>query len=278
MTDWAVRAVGLGKCFKIAPVKGYIKNPTLREAVSDGLRDRWESATGRANPDRQPQPFWALRSVDLEVERGKTLGLIGGNGAGKSTLLKIFSRVILPTEGYAEIRGRLGSLLEVGTGFHPDLTGRENVYLNGAVLGMSKREVEKRLEEIVSFSEVGNFLDMPVKHFSSGMYVRLAFSVAAHMEPDILIVDEVLAVGDIAFQKKSFDRMRALLKSGKTVLVVSHDLEKIRQTADTVAWIDHGILRAIGKPDAVCGEYEKETMKEGKKQTRSSSPAPKQRS
>jgi ABC-type polysaccharide/polyol phosphate transport system ATPase subunit len=258
--DWAVRVVGLGKRYRIAPVQGYVENPTLREVVSNGARQAWASLTGRRDPGRQPQTFWALRSVDLEVERGSVLGLIGRNGAGKSTLLKILSRVLLPTEGYAEVRGRLGSLLEVGTGFHPDLTGRENIYLNAAVMGMRRSEVEKRLEEILAFSEIGDFVDTPVKYYSSGMYVRLAFSVAAYMDPDILIVDEVLSVGDISFQKKSFDRMRTFLKDGKTVLVVSHSMEKMRQIADTVAWIDHGRLRAVGKPEEVCRAYEKESI------------------
>jgi lipopolysaccharide transport system ATP-binding protein len=260
MGDLAVRVVGLGKCYHIAPVQGYIENPTLRETLAGVSRKAWGTLTGRKDPERQPQTFWALRSIDLEVERGTVLGLVGRNGAGKSTLLKILSRVLLPTEGYAEIRGRMGSLLEVGTGFHPDLTGRENIYLNAAVMGMRRAEVEKRLEEILAFSEIGDFVDTPVKHYSSGMYVRLAFSVAAYMDPDILIVDEVLSVGDISFQKKSFDRMRAFLKDGRTVLVVSHSMEKMRQIADVVAWIDHGRLRAVGNPDEICRAYEKESL------------------
>jgi lipopolysaccharide transport system ATP-binding protein len=260
MGDLAVRIVGLGKCYHIAPVQGYIENHTLRDTLDGASRKVWGALKGRTDPARQMQIFWALRSVDLEVERGKVLGLVGRNGAGKSTLLKILSRVLLPTEGYAEIRGRLGSLLEVGTGFHPDLTGRENIYLNAAVMGMSRSEVKKRLDEILAFSEIGDFVDTPVKHYSSGMYVRLAFSVAAYMDPDILIVDEVLSVGDISFQKKSFDRMRAFLKDGRTVLVVSHSMEKMRQIADVVAWIDHGKLRAVGNPDAICGEYERDSL------------------
>jgi lipopolysaccharide transport system ATP-binding protein len=260
MGDLAVRVVGLGKCYQIAPVQVWVENPTLRDAVSDAFRKLRGSARGRRDPEDRKHAFWALRSVDLEVERGQVLGIIGRNGAGKSTLLKILSRVLLPTEGYAEIRGRLGSLLEVGTGFHPDLTGRENIYLNAAVMGMSRAAVRRRLDEILDFSETGAFIDTPVKHYSSGMYVRLAFSVAAYMDPDILIVDEVLSVGDIAFQKKSFDRMRAFLKDGKTVLVVSHAMEKIRQVADRVAWIDRGELRAVGTPEEICAAYETSCM------------------
>ena len=262
MGEWAVRVVGLGKCYQIAPVQGWVENPTLRDALSGAYKKTRESLSGRRNPASRPQAFWALRKVNLEVERGQVLGIIGCNGAGKSTLLKILSRVLLPTEGYAEIRGRLGSLLEVGTGFHPDLTGRENIFLNAAVMGMRRDEVRRRMEEILAFSETGDFIDTPVKHYSSGMYVRLAFSVAAYMEPDILIVDEVLSVGDIAFQQKSFERMRAFLKDGKTVLVVSHAMEKIRQVSDVVAWIDHGALRAVGKPGAICAQYEKASLEE----------------
>ncbi len=260
MGDWAVRVVGLGKCYQIAPVQMWVENPTLRDAVSKASKKILESVRGGRNPADRPQDFWALRSLNLEVERGQVLGIVGCNGAGKSTLLKILSRVLLPTEGFAEIRGRLGSLLEVGTGFHPDLTGRENIFLNAAVMGMRRDEVKRRMGEILAFSETGDFIDTPVKYYSSGMFVRLAFSVAAYMEPDILIVDEVLSVGDIAFQQKSFERMRAFLKDGKTVLVVSHAMEKIRQVSDVVAWIDHGALRALGTPEKICGEYEKESL------------------
>jgi lipopolysaccharide transport system ATP-binding protein len=254
MPEWAVRTVGLGKRYRRAPVQGWVENPTLREAAAGGFRKLLGIASGRKEPETGE--FWALRSIDLEVGRGEVLGIIGRNGAGKSTLLKILSRILLPTEGYAEIRGRMGSLLEVGTGFHPDLTGRENIQLNAAVMGMSQTEARRRLGEILAFSGIGDFIDTPVKHYSSGMYVRLAFSVAAYMDPDILILDEVLSVGDIAFQKKSFERMRAFLKGGRTVILVSHAMEKIRQIADRVAWIDRGKLRAMGEPEEICREYE----------------------
>jgi lipopolysaccharide transport system ATP-binding protein len=260
MSDFAVRIVDLGKCYQIPPVQGYLENATLREALSKQLKYSFKAITGRQDPDRGLQPFWALRSLNFELERGKVLGLIGRNGAGKSTLLKILSRVLLPSEGYAEIRGRLSSLLEVGTGFHPDLTGRENIYLNAAMMGMRRSEVKRKMEAILAFSEIGDFVETPVKRYSSGMFVRLAFSVAAHMDPDILIVDEVLAVGDISFQKKSFERMLEFLKDGKTVILVSHSMEKMRQMADVVAWIDHGRLRSVGQPDEICSEYEKNSL------------------
>ncbi len=199
--------------------------------------------------------LWALRDVSFSVREGDVVGIIGGNGAGKSTLLKILSRITPPTKGEVTIRGRVSSLLEVGTGFHPELTGRENVYLNGTILGMRKREVDQRFDEIVAFSEVEKFLDTPVKRYSSGMRVRLAFAVAAHLEPEILIVDEVLAVGDAAFQQKCMNKMQDVGKEGRTVLFVSHNMPAVTSLCDRVVWLDHGCKVAEGPAQEIVGNY-----------------------
>ena len=217
------------------------------------------------NAPPQRQWFWALKDVSFEVGRGQALGIIGRNGAGKSTLLKVLSRITEPTEGLADIHGRVGSLLEVGTGFHPELTGRENVYLNGAILGMRREEVRRNFDAIVAFAEVERFLDTPVKRYSSGMYLRLAFAVAAHLEPEILIVDEVLAVGDAAFQKKCLGKMETVAGEGRTVLFVSHDMTNIAVLCDRVLLLEGGRVRSAGVPAAVIEEY----MRQGA----SSSPA-----
>jgi lipopolysaccharide transport system ATP-binding protein len=200
--------------------------------------------------------FWALKDVSLEVKEGEVLGLIGRNGAGKTTLLKILSRITRPTEGWAEIRGRVRSLLEVGTGFHPELTGRENAYLSGAILGMGKRETDRKFDEIVAFAEIEKFIETPVKHYSSGMYMRLAFSVAAHLEPEILLVDEVLAVGDVNFQKKCLGKMGEVARAGRTVVLVSHQLNQIRRLCQRVAWVDGGSVRQSGSTHEVVSAYE----------------------
>lgn len=207
--------------------------------------------------NRRGEPFWALKDVTFDIDKGQIIGIVGRNGAGKTTLLKILSRVIRPTSGYAEISGRVGSLLEVGIGFHPDLSGRENVYLNAAIMGIPRSAVRAKFEDIVAFSEIGDFIDTPVKRYSSGMYVRLAFSVAIHMEPDILIVDEVLSVGDAGFQRKSLERIRSIIRDGRTVLFVSHSMGTVREIADGVLWIDAGQLRLAGEPNTVCGAYER---------------------
>jgi lipopolysaccharide transport system ATP-binding protein len=207
----------------------------------------------------EPSPdevFWALRDVSFEVERGEVLGIIGRNGAGKSTLLKILSRITEPTKGIVEIRGRVGSLLEVGTGFHPDLTGRENTYLNGTIMGMKKREIDRHFDEIVGFAEVEKFIDTPVKHYSSGMYTRLAFAVAAHLDPEILIVDEVLAVGDAKFQKKCITKMQDVSHNqGKTVLVVSHNMQTLLNLCSKSILLSAGVIESVGSPEKVSRDY-----------------------
>ena len=202
------------------------------------------------------ETFWALQDVSLDVREGEVLGLIGRNGAGKTTLLKILSRITRPTSGWAEIHGRVGSLLEVGTGFHPELTGRENTFLSGAILGMSRREITRKFDEIVAFAELEKFIDTAVKHYSSGMYVRLAFAVAAHLEPEILLVDEVLAVGDINFQKKCLGKMGDVARAGRTVVLVSHQLNQIRRLCHRVIWIDDGHVRRDGPTHEVVSAYE----------------------
>jgi len=207
----------------------------------------------------RPSPgelFWALRDVDLEVGQGEVLGLVGRNGAGKTTLLKILSRITRPTRGWAEIRGHVRSLLEVGTGFHGELTGRENTYFSGSMLGMKKREIDRKLDEIVSFAEIEKFIDTPVKHYSSGMYVRLAFAVAAHLEPEILLVDEVLAVGDLNFQKKCLGKMDDVVREGRTILLVSHQMNQMRRLCQRCIWIDAGQLRLAGPTLEVISAYE----------------------
>jgi len=204
----------------------------------------------------QHETFWALKDVSLGVHEGEVLGLIGRNGAGKTTLLRILSRITRPTTGWAEIRGRVRSLLEVGTGFHPELSGRENTYLSGSILGMSKREIDRKFDEIVAFAEIEKFIDTQVKHYSSGMYVRLAFAVAAHLEPEILLVDEVLAVGDINFQKKCLGKMGDVARAGRTVVLVSHQLNQIRRLCERVAWVDGGQIRMAGGTHEVVSAYE----------------------
>jgi lipopolysaccharide transport system ATP-binding protein len=200
--------------------------------------------------------FWALQDVSLEVGEGEVLGLIGRNGAGKTTLLKVLSRITRPTTGWAEIHGRVRSLLEVGTGFHGELTGRENTYLSGSILGMTKREIARKFDEIVVFAEIEKFIDTPVKHYSSGMYVRLAFAVAAHLEPEILLVDEVLAVGDINFQKKCLGKMGDVAQAGRTVVLVSHQMNQMRRLCQRVVWIDGGNIRMNGSAHEVVSAYE----------------------
>ena len=205
--------------------------------------------------------FMALKGISFEVKKGERLGIIGGNGAGKSTTLKILSRVTAPTEGEIYINGRISSMLEVGTGFHPELTGRENIYLNGAVMGYSKDFLDSKFQEIVDFSELQDFLDVPVRNFSSGMTARLAFSIATIVEPEILIVDEILSVGDLNFQQKSENKMRSLISGGTTVLYVSHSMKSIQSLCDRVVWLEHGKVMMVGETEQVCKAYYESQMK-----------------
>ena len=235
----------------------------LSQALEDRVRAPVRRLMGRAPQQTSPQEtqeLWALKNVSFEVEPGRAIGLIGANGAGKSTLLKILARITSPTEGRVTLNGRVGSLLEVGTGFHPELTGRENVFLNGAVLGMKRREIMRRFDEIVEFSEIGRFIETPVKRYSSGMFVRLAFAVAAHLENDILLLDEVLAVGDAQFQRKCLEKVDATVADGRTVVFVSHGMSNVMRICDRCAWIDRGELAAIGPTGQVAARYFKNVM------------------
>lgn len=233
--------------------KLYYIGDRLPNSLRDSITKLLLSAKTRKQYDKNK--LWALNDVNFEVSDGETLGIIGTNGAGKSTLLKILSRITKPTSGRAEIRGRVGSLLEVGTGFHNELSGRENIYLNGAILGMKRAEISKKFDEIVDFSEIERFLDTPLKHYSSGMYMRLAFSVAAHLDPEVLIVDEVLAVGDVGFQKKCLTKMRDIGESGRTVLFVSHDMDAVARLCSRAIWLKNGAVQADSEVNEVLGAY-----------------------
>ncbi len=240
MSDLAIRVETLGKQYTIGLAPERYR--TLRDVLVDGARSVIQPRRRRKAAQAETGQFWALKDVSFDVRKGQVLGVIGRNGAGKSTLLKILSRVTEPSQGMAEIRGRVGSLLEVGTGFHPELTGRENVYLNGAILGMKRSEIDRKFDEIVAFSEVDKFIDTPVKRYSSGMYLRLAFAVAAHMEPEILVVDEVLAVGDAEFQRKCLGKMGDVAQEGRTVLFVSHNMSAILRLTEETIVLDKGRL------------------------------------
>jgi lipopolysaccharide transport system ATP-binding protein len=248
MSDIAISCENLGKKYRLGQRERYkALRDTLTDALSAPFRrlrgNRTNGSNGNAALD---ETFWALKDVSFDVCHGEVVGIIGPNGAGKSTLLKILSRITKPTEGQVKINGRVGSLLEVGTGFHPELTGRENIFLNGTILGMKKREIERKFDEIVDFAEIEKFLDTPVKRYSSGMYVRLAFAVAAHMEPEILVIDEVLAVGDAAFQKKCLGKIGDVAKNGRTVIFVSHDMTAIQNLCSRVVRLDNGHAISIG--------------------------------
>jgi lipopolysaccharide transport system ATP-binding protein len=242
----------LGKRYSLATPDAATRQ--ARRAAANFAR-RLLGRTSASATDPAERHLWALHNVDLEVRDGEVLGIIGGNGAGKSTLLKILSRITEPTTGWAKVRGRLGSLLEVGTGFHPELTGRDNIYLNGAFLGMDRSFIQSRFDEIVDFADIGQYIDSPVKWYSSGMYTRLAFAVAAHLEPDILIIDEVLSVGDAAFQKKSLRKMDEVAGEGRTVLFVSHNLLSVKSLCTRAIRLDHGEIVADGKPDQITADY-----------------------
>ncbi|MBS1839690.1 MAG: ABC transporter ATP-binding protein [Acidobacteria bacterium] len=248
MASAVIRGEALGKRYR----RGLVSTSgLLRDSLGRILKSPLRSL------QRQKQEtFWALKDVSLEVKEGEVLGLIGRNGAGKTTLLKILSRITQPTTGWAEIHGRVGSLLEVGTGFHPELTGRENTFLSGAILGMSKSEISRKFDEIVAFAELEKFIDTPVKHYSSGMYVRLAFAVAAHLEPEILLVDEVLAVGDIRFQKKCLGKMGDVARAGRTVVLVTHQMNQIRRLCHRTLWVHDGKIQQQGDTGIVVSSYE----------------------
>lgn len=238
MTEPAVRVDGLGKKFRLFHERNQsIKSAIMRRKISEH------------------EDFWALRDVSFEVPEGSNFALIGSNGSGKSTLLKCLAKILWPDEGSITSNGRVASLLEVGSGFHPELSGRENIYLNGSILGMSRKEVDRKFDDIVDFSEIGKFIDQPVKSYSSGMYVRLGFSVAIHVQPDVLVVDEILSVGDAAFQEKSRAKFDELHEQGKTVILVSHSLGTVLQMCDQAAWIEKGTLREVGPVEDVAGAY-----------------------
>ncbi|MEM9949051.1 MAG: ABC transporter ATP-binding protein, partial [Cyanobacteria bacterium P01_D01_bin.36] len=249
MSDTIIRAEGLGKKYSIRHEnrEQYVALRDVFTNAASRLKQRIISSDRLSTPSQED--FWALQDISFEINRGDRIGIIGRNGAGKSTLLKILSRITEPTTGFVDLRGRVASLLEVGTGFHPELTGRENIFLNGAILGMSKAEISRKFDEIVAFSEVEKFLDTPVKRYSSGMYVRLAFAVAAHLEPEILIVDEVLAVGDAQFQKKCLGKMESIGKEGRTVVFVSHNMGAIEALCQKGMLIEEG--QVVGFSDAL---------------------------
>lgn len=254
MSHIAVRGVGLGKRYAIGERARYL---ALRDILANVIKAPARLfGSNRANENGSGDLVWALHDVSFEIQQGEVVGLIGRNGAGKTTLLKILSRVTRPTCGFAEVHGRLGTLLEVGTGFHPELSGRENIFLSGAILGMSKREMDRKFDEMVAFAEVERFIDTPLKHYSTGMQMRLAFAVAAHLEPEILLVDEVLAVGDSAFQKKCLGKMGEVARGGRTIVFVSHQMNQIRRLCERVLWIDSGRLRHDGPTAEVTANYE----------------------
>jgi lipopolysaccharide transport system ATP-binding protein len=280
MSDVAIRVEGVSKLFRLGTSAPYYRfSETVSHAVGAPVRALHSLLHRRPTPtpkpnghaatepgqtassiatERPPAPpghFWALKDINFEVKRGEVLGIIGRNGAGKSTLLKILSRITEPTEGQITLHGRVGSLLEVGTGFHPELTGRENIFLNGAILGMTRAEIRRKFDEIVAFAEIEQFLDTPVKRYSSGMYMRLAFAVAAHLEPEILVVDEVLAVGDAEFQKKCLGKMGEVAKGGRTVLFVSHNLGAVRQICGTAVWLHNGRTMEFAPASSVVPSY-----------------------
>src|SRR5499426_1186639 len=252
MSDYSIKVENLSKCYAIRHQNG--SGDGLRHAVQDFVTSSWRrireqrirTPWRKHNSSHSMENFWALNNVSFEVKSGEVVGIIGRNGAGKSTLLKILSRITEPTQGRVRIRGRMASLLEVGTGFHPELTGRENIYLNGSILGMSQTEIQCKFDEIVAFAEVEKFIDTPVKRYSSGMYVRLAFAVAAHLEPEILVVDEVLAVGDHRFQQKCLSKMHDVATHGRTILFVSHNMGAISRLCQRTILLNEGRVVTIG--------------------------------
>jgi lipopolysaccharide transport system ATP-binding protein len=272
MSDIVIRAENLGKKYRISHQHERQRYVALRDVLAGKVKSsaQWIKSQGLRvsgagsgpNGKSSSEDFWALKDVSFEIKQGEVLGVIGRNGAGKSTLLKVLSRITEPSKGRVRIRGRVASLLEVGTGFHPELTGRENIYLNGAILGMTRVEIKKKFDEMVAFAEIEQFLDTPVKRYSSGMYVRLAFSVAAHLEPEILIVDEVLAVGDVGFQRKCMDYMKKLARSGITILLVSHNLFAVKAMCRRVLVLSSGSCKYDGEPAGGIDLYENDSRLE----------------
>ncbi|MFN0109777.1 MAG: ABC transporter ATP-binding protein [Blastocatellia bacterium] len=261
MSDLRIEAVGLSKRYSLVGKRERYK--TLRDQMAEAVAAPFRKlgaalrGNGNSDADKAKNSFWALNDVSFEVKAGEVIGIIGRNGAGKTTLLKLLSRITEPTSGYADVHGRVGSLLEVGTGFHPELSGRENIFLNGAILGMRRNEIERKFDEIVAFAEVERFIDSPVKHYSSGMYMRLAFAVAAHLEPEILLVDEVLAVGDAAFQKKCLGKMGEITKEGRTILFVSHNMGAVRSLCNKGIVLSEGKLIESGDISSCIERYYK---------------------
>jgi lipopolysaccharide transport system ATP-binding protein len=253
MSEVSVKTERVGKKFTIGGALQ--RHATLRDTIVNAAKRPIERVRHPGAATHHGETLWALRDVSIEVHEGEVLGLIGSNGAGKSTLLKLLSRISEPSEGVIELHGRVGSLLEVGTGFHPELTGRENIYLNGAILGMTRVDIGRRFDDIVEFSEISRFLDTPVKRYSSGMYVRLAFAVAAHLEPEVLVIDEVLAVGDAAFQRKCLGRMEDVADSGRTVLFVSHNMQAVRSLCTRVVQLQDGRVVDSGPPARIVDQY-----------------------
>jgi homopolymeric O-antigen transport system ATP-binding protein len=255
MSDIAVRCEGISKRYRLGQRESY---KALRDALTTAVTApfrRLRKGQGGASGRQRADTFWALKDVSFEIKEGEVVGIIGRNGAGKSTLLKILSRITRPTRGEARVYGRVGSLLEVGTGFHPELTGRENIFLNGAILGMRHAEIKRKFDEIVAFADVERFIDTPVKHYSSGMYVRLAFGVSAHLEPEVLVIDEVLAVGDAEFQKKCLGKMDKVAREGRTVIFVSHNMTYINQLCSQTILLAGGQIARQGKTSEVVAEY-----------------------
>ena len=264
MSDTVIRVENISKKYVLDhQQEGGSSYKSLRDVIANGASSLLKPLTQNSKPKTQnssKEEFWALKDVSFEIKQGDRVGIIGRNGAGKSTLLKVLSRIVEPTAGRIGIKGRVASLLEVGTGFHPELTGRENISLNGAILGMSKAEIQRKFDAIVAFAEVEKFLDTPVKRYSSGMYVRLAFAVAAHLEPEILIVDEVLAVGDAAFQKKCLGKMKEVGKEGRTIIFVSHSMGAITTLCDKLVFLEKGRVREIGEVDKIANIYLSELL------------------
>ncbi len=254
MSNLAIEVDGISKRYTLGRRERYF---ALRDVLANTFKSSLRFLQGRAGAQRQDaEQMWALKDVCLEVKPGEIIGMVGRNGAGKTTLLKVLTRVTKPTSGRAKIWGRVGSLLEVGTGFHPELTGRENIFMSGSILGMKKVEIQRKFDAMVAFSGVERFLDTPAKHYSSGMYTRLGFAVAAHLEPEVLLVDEVLAVGDLEFQKKCLGKMKEVSRGGRTVVLVSHQMNQIRRLCDKVLWMENGQIRKQGPTAEVVGAYE----------------------